>query len=82
MAAWRAGRRDRWRDASVRGRHDTLRALPPRFRAAMSTVLTSAQTRFLRGQAHELKAMLQIGGKGVTDALVAEVDLARWSTTS
>jgi RNA-binding protein len=42
----------------------------------MSTVLTSAQTRFLRGQAHDLKAMLQVGGKGVTEALAAEVDLA------
>jgi len=41
----------------------------------MSTVLTSAQTRFLRGQAHDLKAMLQVGGKGVSDALVAEIDL-------
>lgn len=39
----------------------------------MSIVLTSAQTRFLRGQAHDLKAMLQVGGKGVTDAVVAEV---------
>lgn len=42
----------------------------------MPTLLTSAQTRFLRGQAHDLKAMLQVGGKGVTDALVAEIDLA------
>jgi RNA-binding protein len=42
----------------------------------MSIVLTSAQTRFLRGQAHDLKAMLQVGGKGITDALVAEVDQA------
>ncbi|RNF82570.1 ribosome assembly RNA-binding protein YhbY [Montanilutibacter psychrotolerans] len=42
----------------------------------MPTVLTSAQTRFLRGQAHDLKAMLQVGGKGITDTLVAEVDLA------
>ena len=42
----------------------------------MSTLLTSAQTRFLRGQAHDLRAMLQAGAKGVTDALVAEVDLA------
>ena len=40
----------------------------------MPTVLTSAQTRFLRGQAHGLKAMLQVGGKGVSDALVAELD--------
>ena len=40
----------------------------------MSLVLTSAQNRFLRGQAHELKAMLQVGGKGVTDAVAAEVD--------
>ena len=42
----------------------------------MSVALTNAQVRFLRGQAHDLKAMLQVGGKGVTDALVAEVDLA------
>ncbi len=42
----------------------------------MATVLTSAQTRFLRGQAHDLKAMLQVGGKGISDALVAELELA------
>ena len=35
--------------------------------------LTSAQVRFLRGAAHDLKAILQVGGKGITDALVAEV---------
>ncbi|GAB1595374.1 ribosome assembly RNA-binding protein YhbY [Lysobacter claricitrinus] len=35
--------------------------------------LTNAQIRFLRGQAHGLKAMLQVGGKGVTPAVVAEV---------
>jgi RNA-binding protein len=40
----------------------------------MSIALTSAQNRFLRGQAHDLKAMLQVGGKGVTDALLAELD--------
>lgn len=42
----------------------------------MPTALTAAQTRFLRGQAHDLRAMLQVGGKGVTDALLAELDLA------
>ena len=40
----------------------------------MPTALTNAQIRFLRGQAHDLKAMLQVGGKGITDALAAEVD--------
>ena len=45
---------------------------PDRF--PMSIALTAAQNRFLRGQAHDLKAMLQVGGKGVTDALVAEID--------
>jgi RNA-binding protein len=40
----------------------------------MSIALTNAQTRFLRGQAHGLKAILQVGGKGISDALVAEVD--------
>lgn len=42
----------------------------------MSNVLTAAQTRFLRGQAHGIKAMLQVGGKGITDALIAEIDAA------
>ncbi len=42
----------------------------------MTTALTSAQTRFLRGQAHDLKAMLQTGGKGITDTLVAELEHA------
>ncbi|PBJ82104.1 ribosome assembly RNA-binding protein YhbY [Lysobacteraceae bacterium NML93-0399] len=40
----------------------------------MSNALTAAQTRFLRGQAHGIKAMLQVGGKGITDALIAEID--------
>lgn len=40
----------------------------------MSVQLTATQSRFLRGQAHELKALLQVGGKGVTEALLAEVD--------
>ena len=40
----------------------------------MPIALTNAQIRFLRGQAHDLKAMLQVGGKGITDALSAEVD--------
>src|SRR3546814_16109507 len=35
--------------------------------------LTAAQNRFLRGYAHDLHAMLQVGGKGLTDAVVAEV---------
>ena len=40
----------------------------------MPVDLTNAQIRFLRGQAHDLKAMLQVGGKGISDALAAEVD--------
>jgi len=40
----------------------------------MSTALTASQTRFLRGQAHDLKALLQTGGKGVTPAFLAELD--------
>ena len=39
----------------------------------MSISLTSAQTRFLRGQAHGLKAILQVGGKGISSTLVEEV---------
>jgi len=40
----------------------------------MSIVLTPAQNRFLRGMAHDLKALLQIGGKGITPAFLAELD--------
>ncbi|HEY0335331.1 MAG TPA: ribosome assembly RNA-binding protein YhbY [Stenotrophomonas sp.] len=40
----------------------------------MSTALTSSQSRFLRGQAHDLKALLQTGGKGVTPAFLTELD--------
>lgn len=40
----------------------------------MSTALTSSQNRFLRGQAHDLKALLQIGAKGLTPAFLAELD--------
>jgi RNA-binding protein len=39
----------------------------------MPIVLTNAQTRFLRGQAHGLKAILQVGGKGISQTLVDEV---------
>jgi RNA-binding protein len=42
----------------------------------MSISLTSAQTRFLRGQAHGLKAILQVGGKGIGESLVQEVLVA------
>lgn len=42
----------------------------------MALVLTAAQTRFLRGQAHDLKALLQTGGKGVTPAFLAELEQA------
>ena len=40
----------------------------------MSIVLTPSQNRFLRGMSHDLKALLQIGGKGVTPAFMAELD--------
>ena len=40
----------------------------------MPVALTAAQTRFLRGQAHDLKALLQIGNKGVTPTFLAELD--------
>ena len=47
---------------------------PPTAEFPMSIALTAAQNRFLRGAAHDLKAMLQVGGKGVTDALLAEIE--------
>ena len=39
----------------------------------MTIALTNAQTRFLRGQAHGLKAILQVGGKGISQTLIDEV---------
>lgn len=68
--ARRAGPRDIQED---RGAHDTLNARH-RLKFCMSVVLTSAQNRFLRGQAHGLKAVLQTGAKGLTDAFFAELE--------
>ncbi|HMB57164.1 MAG TPA: ribosome assembly RNA-binding protein YhbY [Arenimonas sp.] len=42
----------------------------------MSTALTNAQKRYLRGLAHDLKPVILLGAKGVTPALIAELDLA------
>lgn len=42
----------------------------------MPIALTAAQSRFLRGQAHNLAAMLQVGGKGISPSLLAELDAA------
>lgn len=39
----------------------------------MSTELTSSQIRFLRGEAHDLKPLLQVGGKGLSAGLIAEL---------
>jgi RNA-binding protein len=40
----------------------------------MSVALTAAQNRFLRGQAHGLRAALQTGGKGLTEAFFSELE--------
>ncbi len=49
--------------------------LPSARRSRMTSApLTSAQIRFLRGQAHELKALMQIGGKGISDGVIAELN--------
>ncbi len=42
----------------------------------MPTPLSNAQKRYLRGLAHDLKAIIQVGAKGVTPALLAELGLA------
>ncbi|MFC4728751.1 ribosome assembly RNA-binding protein YhbY [Coralloluteibacterium thermophilus] len=41
----------------------------------MPSALTAAQKRYLRGLAHPLKPLIQVGAKGVTRALLAELDL-------
>jgi RNA-binding protein len=38
--------------------------------------LTGAQKRFLRGLAHDLEAVVQIGHKGVTESLIKEASAA------
>jgi RNA-binding protein len=38
--------------------------------------LKSSQIRYLRGLAHALKPTVMIGGKGLTDAVLAELELA------
>lgn len=38
--------------------------------------LTASQTRYLRGLAHALKPVVTVGGKGVTDAVLKELDHA------
>ncbi|HTY49701.1 MAG TPA: ribosome assembly RNA-binding protein YhbY [Steroidobacteraceae bacterium] len=43
---------------------------------ASAPPLTDNQRRFLRGRAHELKPIIQIGGAGVTDAVVKETGRA------
>ena len=42
----------------------------------MPIALTSAQKRYLRGLAHALKPVILVGGKGITEPLLAELDLA------
>lgn len=38
----------------------------------MPIALTSAQKRYLRGLAHDLKPVILVGGKGISDGVVAE----------
>lgn len=42
----------------------------------MPNALSNAQKRYLRGLAHDLKPVVQVGAKGISDALIAELDLA------
>ena len=42
----------------------------------MSLALSNAQKRYLRGLAHSLKPVILVGAKGVTDPVLAELDLA------
>ncbi|MCX7556838.1 ribosome assembly RNA-binding protein YhbY [Xanthomonadaceae bacterium JHOS43] len=42
----------------------------------MSATLSANQKRYLRGLAHPLKPVILMGAKGLTDSLLAELDLA------
>ncbi|MDR7192989.1 RNA-binding protein [Luteimonas terrae] len=78
LAAFAAGGHQRLEyGTGASGGHDILPAafISP-IGSSMSNALTAAQTRFLRGQAHGIKAMLQVGGKGISEALIAEINAA------
>jgi RNA-binding protein len=42
----------------------------------MAVVLSNPQKRYLRGLAHDLKPVILVGAKGITDPLAAETSLA------
>lgn len=42
----------------------------------MSAALSNPQKRYLRGLAHDLKPVIMVGAKGVSDSVVAEAGLA------
>jgi RNA-binding protein len=42
----------------------------------MSSALSNAQKRYLRGLAHDLKPVVLVGAKGVTPGVLAELDQA------
>src|SRR5690606_17473020 len=60
--------------AGIARGHDNLPILSHCPQPRMPAALTAAQIRFLRGQAHDLKAILQVGGKGLTEPVLAELD--------
>lgn len=39
-------------------------------------MLTGKQKKFLRGQAHHLNAILQVGKAGASEAVISQIDLA------
>lgn len=42
----------------------------------MAAALSNPQKRYLRGLAHDLKPVILVGAKGISDSLVAEAGLA------
>ena len=42
----------------------------------MPAALSNPQKRYLRGLAHDLKPVIMVGAKGISDSLVAETGLA------
>ena len=53
-----------------------LRARKSDMSPGMSQLLTAAQKRHLRAIAHSLKPVILMGAKGLSEALVAELNLA------
>lgn len=59
------------------GTHDgEQRRVLPLYQEPILSTLTSAQRKWLRGQAHPLKPIVRLGKQGLTEAVLVQIDAA------